>query len=204
MLLVIASISAAVNLVLLAGIPFLVYFGFQKWRHKRTLGECAERTGLQLGNPRFLLHGAAVSVLAVALLMVWPPPLAPFLRHGSPQEAFHGLGLNAQSVLLALLYGVLKTGLPEEFLFRGLIAGSLFRHLRPVQANLAQAAIFVLPHLFVLKVMPELWVLIPIIFVAALFVGWLRSVSGSILGPTLVHAALNVTICLSVAMRSAS
>ena len=203
MLLLIASISAVLNIVLFAGLPFLIYFKFQKWRHKRTLSECAKRAKLQLGNPRFLIHGAAVSVLAVALLMVWPPPLAPFLRHGSPQEAFRGLGLNAQSVLLALLYGVLKTGLPEELLFRGLIAGSLFRHLQPVWANLAQAAIFLIPHLFVLRVMPELWALIPVVFVASLFIGWLRSVSDSILGPILVHAALNVTICLSVAMRTA-
>jgi membrane protease YdiL (CAAX protease family) len=40
----------------------------------------------------------------------------------SPQQVFRGLGLGVPSVLLALLYGVVKTGFPEELLFRGLIA----------------------------------------------------------------------------------
>lgn len=40
------------------------------------------------------------------------------------------------------------------------------------------------------------------IFVGALFVDWARIKSGSIVGPWLVHAAANVTTCLSVALRT--
>jgi membrane protease YdiL (CAAX protease family) len=51
--------------------------------------------------------------------------------------------------------------------------------------------------------MPEMWWLLPFVFVGALFVGWIRIRSGSILGPWLVHAALNVTTCLHVASGTA-
>ena len=69
-------------------------------------------------------------------------------------------------------------------------------------ANLVQALIFLAPHLLVLWIMPEMWWGMPIIFAGALFVGWLRIRSGSILGPWLVHASANVTMCLSVAART--
>ncbi len=106
---------------------------------------------------------------------------------------------------MALLYGVVKTGFPEELLFRGLIAGSLSRRLSIFWANLWQACIFLIPHLLVLRIMPEMWVwgILPIIFAGSLFLGWVRIRSGSIIGSWLIHAAGNVAICLSVAIRTA-
>ena len=103
---------------------------------------------------------------------------------------------------MALLYGVVRTGLAEELLFRGLIAGSLSRRLPEVWANVVQALIFLAPHLLVLLVMPEMWWIMPLVFAGALFAGWLRIRSGSILGPWLIHASANVTMCLSVAART--
>jgi membrane protease YdiL (CAAX protease family) len=41
------------------------------------------------------------------------------------------------------------------------------------------------------------------VFVTALFLGWARIRSESILGPWLVHSAANVATCLSVAARTA-
>jgi membrane protease YdiL (CAAX protease family) len=105
---------------------------------------------------------------------------------------------------MALLYGVLQTGFPEELLFRGLIAGSLARRLTGAWANLLQALIFLAPHLLVLRIMPEMWWILPIVFAGAVFVGWLRIRSGSIIGPWLIHASANVTMCLSVAARTGS
>jgi membrane protease YdiL (CAAX protease family) len=105
---------------------------------------------------------------------------------------------------MALLYGVVKTGFAEEFLFRGLIAGSLARRLPLPWANLAQALLFLLPHLLALRVMPETWGILPLVFAGALFAGWVRIRSGSIFGPWLLHAALNFTMCLSVAARTAT
>jgi membrane protease YdiL (CAAX protease family) len=199
-----ATLSALLNVVLFAGLPFLVYYTYHRWRHGRGVVEVARRAGLQGSGLRFLGYAAAASLAAVAVLVVWPPPLEPFLRQGSPQKAFAGLGLSGPAVVLALLYGVIKTGFAEELLFRGLIAGSLARRLPALWANLLQALIFLLPHLLILFVMPEMWAVLPVVFVGALFLGWLRIKSGSILGPWLIHATGNVTMCLSVAARTAA
>lgn len=196
-------LSALVNLVLLVGLPFAGYLAYHKLRHRRGFGEIARRAGLALGEARYLLYALAAAVAVVAVLLVWPPPLEPFLRAGSAHRSFAGLGLGGPAVPMALLYGVVKTGFSEEFLFRGLIAGSLGRRMALPWANLVQALIFLLPHLVLLVVLPEMWAVLPVVFAGALFAGWLRIRSGSILGPWLIHAAANVTMCLSVAARSA-
>ena len=142
MLLTNEAISALLNLFLLAGLPFLVYFAYQKWRQKRGFRRSRGGSGLQLGEGRYIGYSLAVALATVAVLVIWPPPLEPFLREGSPQRAFVGLGLSGQAVAMALLYGVVKTGFTEELLFRGLIAGSLARRLPAVWANLCAS-----PHL---------------------------------------------------------
>ena len=204
MLLASAALSALVNLLVFAGLPFFAYFVYQEWRHKRAFGEILRRAGLQLGAGRYVAYSAAFAIAAVAILAVWPPALDPFLRDGSPQQPFVGLGLGGPAVLMALLYGVVQTGFPEELLFRGLIAGSLSRRLPLQWANLGQALIFIIPHLLVLRVMPELWGILPVIFAGSLFWGWVRIKSGSIIGSWLMHASANVAMCLSVAIRTAT
>jgi membrane protease YdiL (CAAX protease family) len=195
-----AAISALLNLTVLGGLPFLVYFAYQKLRHKRGFRDIAQRAGLQLGAGRYLGHSLLCAIATVAILLIWPPPLEPFLRAGSPQRAFIGLGLSGQAITMALLYGVVQTGFTEELLFRGLIAGSFARRLADAWANLVQALIFLAPHLLLLFIVPEMWWVMPLIFAGALFAGWLRFRSGSILGPWLIHATANVAICLSVAV----
>jgi membrane protease YdiL (CAAX protease family) len=204
MLLANAALSALVNLLVFACLPFFAYFVYQKWRHKRAFGEILRRAGLQLGAGRYLAYSAAFACAGVAILVLWPPPLDPLVRKGSPQRPFVGLGLGGPAVLMALLYGVVQTGFPEELLFRGLIAGSLSRRLPLLWANLGQALIFFIPHLLVLTVMPEMWGILPIIFAGALFCGWVRIKSGSIFGSWLLHASGNVAMCLSVAIRTAT
>ena len=204
MLLANAALSALVNLLVLAGLPFLSYFAYQKWRHKRTFGEISRRAGLQFGAGRYVAYSLAFALAVVAILVVWPPALDPFVRDGSPQQPFVGLGLGGPAVPMALLYGVVKTGFPEELLFRGLIAGSLSRRLPILWANLGQALAFFLPHLLVLRVMPELWGILPVIFAGSLLFGWVRIKSGSIIGSWLMHASGNVAMCLSVAIRTAA
>ncbi len=198
-----AAVDAVFNVLLLGGIPFAVYFLWHRLRHKRGLGEVARRAGLQVGDPKYIAYSAAFAAVSVAALLLWSPPIEVFTREGSPQRDFLGLGITGTSVAMALLYGVVKTGFAEELLFRGLIAGSLGRRLPLVWANILQALVFLLPHLLVLTVMPEMWGLLPIVFGTALFLGWARIRSESILGPWLVHAAANVATCLSVAARTA-
>jgi membrane protease YdiL (CAAX protease family) len=203
MLLATAAISALVNLLVLAALPFLFYFAYQRRRYKRRFAEVAQRAGLRLGEARYVGYSFAFALAGVTLLTIWPPPLEPFLRPGSPQQSFQGLGLAGAALPMALLYGVVKTGFTEEFLFRGLIAGSLSRRLSLLWANVLQALIFLIPHMLVLRVMPEMWGILPVIFAAALFVGWVRIKSGSIIGGWVIHAFANIAICLSVAIRTA-
>ena len=199
-----AALSALVNLIVLAGFPFLFYFIFHKWRRKRGFREIARRAGLLLGDVRYIYYSLWVVLVTVVILVLWPPPLEPLIRKGSGLASFAGLGFGGSTVLLASLYGIVKTGFSEEFLFRGLIAGSLSRRLSVFWANGVQALIFLLPHLAILFIMPEVWPILPIVFVGALFKGWVRIKSGSIIGPWLIHASANVTMALSVAIRSAS
>jgi len=198
-----AAQSALVNLLVFAGLPFLFYFAYQKWRHKCGFGEIAQRAGLRLGEARYIGYSLAFALAGVTILVIWPPPLEPFLRPGSPQQSFRGLGLGA-ALPMALLYGVIKTGFTEELLFRGLIAGSLSRRFSLLWANVVQALVFLIPHLLVLRVMPQMWGILPIIFASALFVGWVRIKSGSIIGGWVIHASVNVAMCFSVAIRTAT
>ena len=198
-----AALSALLNVVVLAGLPLFGFYLYHRIRHRRSLREVADRAGLRLGETRYLWSCLAAAVLTAFVLVAWPPPREPFLRDGSPQRSFVGLGLGGDAITLAMLYGVIKTGFAEELLFRGLIAGSLGRWLGLKWGNVVQAVIFLLPHMPVLLIMPELWWILPLVLAGALFTGWVRIRSGSIYGPWLIHATANVTICLSVAGRTA-
>jgi membrane protease YdiL (CAAX protease family) len=198
-----ALVSALVNLLLLAGLPLLVYYGYHKFRKKRGFKEVAERAGLRLGKGRYVGYALLAAFGTVVVLFCWPPPLEPMTREGSAWRGFVGLGLGGQSVVMALLYGVVKTGFTEELLFRGLIAGSLSRRLSLVWANIWQSVIFLVPHLLILLVAPEMWGLLLLVFGFSLFAGWLRIKSESIIAPWLLHASLNAAMALSIAVRSA-
>jgi len=102
-------------------------------------------------------------------------------------------------VISVINYGLIATGFPEELLFRGLIAGALFRRFSFWKANLIQASIFLLPHLLILIVAPQLWALAILLPLAlGLFAGWLRHSSGSIAPGVLVHAVSNMAGALAV------
>lgn len=72
-------------------------------------------------------------------LLAWPPSAENATAEGSAFREFAGLGLTGNTIILALLYGVLKTGFAEEFLFRELLGGSLARHLSERWTNRLQA-----------------------------------------------------------------
>jgi membrane protease YdiL (CAAX protease family) len=198
------ALSAFLQALVLGGIPFLGYFVYQRWRHKRTFGEVARRAGLQVGEPRYLAYSLAFALLGVVIIWFWSPPLEPFIRQGSAQRQFVGLGFSGQAVTRAFLYGGVQTAFTEELLFRGLIAGSLSRRLSILWANVSQAFIFFLPHLLILTLMPEMWPILPLVFLGALVFGWVRIKSGSILGSWLMHASGNVTMALMVAIRTSA
>jgi len=189
------------NLLLLVCFPSLIYAGYQIARHRRSFHEIRGRAGLRVGEPRYLLYCLVASGAVVLLLLIWPPSPDTFGREGSAQRPFVGAGLNTTTLLAALLYGVIQTGFSEEFLFRGLVAGSLSRRMPAVWANGVQAVIFLLPHLAILAIMPEAWPVLFLVLAGALFTGWVRIESGSILGPWMLHATANVTTALLVATQ---
>lgn len=195
-------LSALVNVLVLGGVPFLAYFTFHRWRRGRSVREILARSGLALGEPRYLTYCALFSALAVVVFLFWRPSVTEFTREGSAWRAFLGVGLGAKGIAMALVYGIVKTGFPEELLFRGLIAGSFSRRFALPWANLFQALLFLAPHLLLLFIMPDQWSFLIWVFLGALFVGWARIRSGSILGPWLAHASLNVTTGLYVAGTS--
>jgi membrane protease YdiL (CAAX protease family) len=197
-----AAVSALLQFLVIGGMPLLVYTAYQTWRHKRSWAEIRDRVGLKACPLRYLLYSLALACVGVVAVVVWSPSLEQFTREGSAQSRFAGLGFGATAVTVAFLYGAVQTGLTEELLFRGLIAGSLSRRLPFVWANLAQAAIFFLPHLLILYVMPEAWGLLPLVFAGALVFGWIRIESGSIVGPWLMHTAGNMAMALSIAVRT--
>lgn len=196
-----ALLSATLNLVVLAGLPFLLYAMWLRFRCRLGLREIADRAGLRQGQARYIGYGLVLALFAMILLVIWRPPLAPFLRPGSAERIVAGLDLKV-ALPIALLYGVVQSGLTEEVLFRGLIAGSLGRRMPLAWANLSQAAIFLLPHLLILRLIPGMWGILPVIFLLGLIAGWLRIQSGSIVGGWIIHSVINVTMCLSVALRT--
>ena len=196
--------SAILQLAVLGGVPFFIYAAWQRLFRKRTFKDAAARAGLRWCEWRYLAYSAAFAAAGVALVAIFMPSTEVFTRQGSAQRQFVGLGFSAVAIAKAFLYGAVQTGLTEELLFRGMIAGSLSRRLPFVWANIVQALIFFLPHLLILQFAPELWPVLPLVFVGALVFGWFRIKSGSILPSWIMHASGNVGIALIVAIRTAA
>jgi membrane protease YdiL (CAAX protease family) len=198
------AIKAVVNATLIALLPFGAYCGYHALRHGRSPAEVARRAGLQVGERRYIGY-AGLYILGMTLvsgaLILWPLPFGEDLGSNprSPLRPFVGLGLNAQSFAMAVLYGFVSTGFSEELLFRGLIAGVLSRRLSLWWADTWQSLIFVLPHLALVFINPRVAWVLPLVFGQGLFLGWLRIRSGSILGPWAIHAWFNFLAALRAA-----
>lgn len=87
------------NLLLLFLGPFAAFWGYQRWRHERSLPETIGKAGLAVGQPRYLVHCLAASAAVVLLLLVWPPSPETFGRPGSAQRPFVGAGLSGATLL---------------------------------------------------------------------------------------------------------
>jgi membrane protease YdiL (CAAX protease family) len=163
--------------------------------------EIAKCLGLTLGEGRYYLWALAFSVVGVfASILVWELIPSELLDGGNlAQQRFVGRPLTVAGIGSALAFGFLETGLGEELLFRGLIAGCLGRRMKLWPANVIQAAIFTLPHLLILTADLGLWpVAVFFPFVAGLANGWLRLASGSIVPGWLTHGIGNVVSAIVV------
>lgn len=196
------AVNTSFNLVLLVGIPLLFYYAVHRRRHQRGIAEVMGRAGMRLGESRYLWYAAGGVVVVLLWIAVLPPDLEVITREGTVQHRFAGRGIDVDTVSSAALYALVQTGFSEEFLFRGLIAGSLGRRMSLVRANVLQAALFLAPHLLLLTIMPEHWPVLILVFIGALFAGWLRLRSGSIAGPWMLHGGANLVVTLSVLVRT--
>jgi membrane protease YdiL (CAAX protease family) len=182
-------------------IPVVVFAVVVRFVGKLIGREIAKRLGLTLGEKRYYLWALVFSVVGVfASILVWRL-MSSELRDGGnlAQQRFVGQPLTIASIASALVFGFLETGLGEELFFRGLIAGWLGRRVKFWPANVIQAAIFTLPHLFILTADLSLWpVAVFVPFVAGLAQGWLRLASGSIVPGWLTHGIGNVVSAIVV------
>jgi membrane protease YdiL (CAAX protease family) len=141
----------------------------------------------------------AIVVLAVLARVVLPqtfshPPLNTTL-YGYSHETL-GVGTLAS----AFVYETFMTALGEELLFRGLIAGWLLGWLGARWGNLAQALVFLLPHLPLIIIAPGLWWLVLVAALGGgLTLGLVRQRTGSILPGLLGHGIGN-TVAAGVTM----
>lgn len=188
------SLKMALQNMMWLSLPVIIYALVMRWRAQTKI---CERLGLKIGNPHFYLIALAACI-PISLSSIWISSKTSSFS-GSMIAPFLGASPSPENIARILIYGFLSTGFPEELLFRGLIAGSIFRRLAFWKANVIQAAIFTLPHFLILFIAPSLWPLVICVpFGLGLLLGWLRYRSGSIGPSVLVHALGNMAGAFAV------
>lgn len=174
----------------LFSLPALVYFIVARARGRsvdRTMGVLGLRLGPAAG------YGLAALVTLLLAPLVWAA------LQMVPSEALAASSVTQPAIGGVALAMVVLRAIGEEVLFRGLIAGLLFRAFGFARGNLLQALLFGLPHLWLLTVDLEFWPLTLVQFAAGWLLGWLRHRSGSIGPGIFTHALSNVVTALLLA-----
>jgi membrane protease YdiL (CAAX protease family) len=165
----------------------------------RRWGEALEFVSWRGAPAADLLLGAGIGLLPGALMLAGAG-LLPEDAFGSPDIAnsyYAGWTPGLAAFGLALAREAFYVALGEELFFRGLLGGWLFQRWGFALGNLAQAAVFTLPHLLLLNVSPALWPLLPAQFAAGWLFGWLRHRSGSVLPGWVGHSLANAVGALA-------
>ena len=176
-------LSAAVELALFS-LPSLIYVVIV--RRRNTDRERALVTvGIVLGRPVGYLWAVGIMIITAPLvyLALWLVPTS--ISH-TPNVV-----VGAASTRAGYAAAVLHA-LAEEMLFRGFIAGLLFRRFGFGVGNIIQTLVFLAPHLLLLLISRTLWPLLALQSIAGWLLGWLRYRSHSV-GPSwLAHAGANI------------
>lgn len=138
---------------------------------------------------RWPLVVGIVAFLVIIFLTARGRTLAFFPTHG---------GVSASRFVAlapALVVLVLMNGLREELWFRGLFLKKYGKFLGPWSSNVLAAVIFTSFHVQV-QYSASILPFLAITLVSGLFLGWLMQKSGSILAPTIFHAATDIPIFL--------
>ncbi len=156
----------------------------------QALGVVGVRLGARSGYALALALAIPGTVLAALLLGFVPG----HVLHGGSKNIV-GAPTNAGGYLALVLLA-----LAEEMLFRGFVAGLLFKRFGFRAGNVLQALAFFAPHTLLLLVSFSLWPILPLQLIAGWALGWLRDRSGSI-GPCwLAHAITNLLTAVIVGL----
>lgn len=157
--------------------PVLVYIVVLRGRDKQWRGTLV-RVGLRSASFRYCAWALGILALTSGLLALWAMRSISEEVLTSPNvtvSQYEGMGLSAGTILLVLFRETFYVALGEEFLFRGLLGGVLFRRLGFALGNVVQTGLFLLPHLGLLLVSLGLWRLVFVQLVVGWLLGWLGS-----------------------------
>lgn len=181
-------------MLIIFSLPSIIYM-IVLARRGTPFSEARKNVGWTLCTGKDLLYAAAVFVAVAIIAFIALKFIPAALLEGA--SSYAGQPLNARSILAALINEAFYIALGEEVFFRGFLGSWLFRRLGFRWGNLVQATMFLLPHLFLLAVGPQIWPVFIIQFCAGWAQGWLRYKSGSILPGWLVHTATNLVSAIS-------
>lgn len=170
---------------LIYSLPSLIYVLV----HRRDWRAACSRVGWRWGTP--VGYGLATALLVFNLLASWA------VLKALPADVWEMPGVVVlQTLSASAVIGVVLRAAGEEIFFRGFLGNLLIRKLGFTWGNLAQAIVFLLPHLMLLSVDLRLWPLLPLQFAIGWLLGWLTHRSGSVLPAIVVHAVTNVAVGL--------
>jgi membrane protease YdiL (CAAX protease family) len=187
--------------LIVLSIPSLIYIAIRKRRGDKW-NEVFEKIGCQGSRPIYFLwsFGVIIFVGGLGWLAVQAVPSGVLQNPKINISDYTGWMLSVNSFLLVWLREAIYVALGEEIFFRGFLGGWLVRRLGFAIGNIVQALIFILPHLLLLLVSLDLWLIIVVQLIAGWLLGWLRYRSNSILPGWLAHSLTN-TLGALVVMR---
>jgi uncharacterized protein len=178
--------------LILFSIPSIIYAVVQR-RRGMEWRDIFERLGLQGSRPVYFLWTLGVTLVTGALGWVAfsriPPEI--FSDPNISHSEYAGWTLSLASFFLVFFREAIFVALGEEIFFRGFLGGWLFRRFGFPIGNAIQTLVFLLPHLLLLTVSLDLWLIVVVQLVAGWFLGWLRFRSASILPGWLAHSLIN-------------
>ncbi|MGI8506491.1 MAG: CPBP family intramembrane glutamic endopeptidase [Solirubrobacteraceae bacterium] len=139
------------------------------------------------------LQDLALTVLLVALAVAALAPIHTGALHGSVTVVGKATTPSGYAAVIVL-------ALAEEMLFRGFVAGLLFRRFGFRAGNALQALVFFAPHLLLLLVSLSLWPILPVPLAGGWLLGWLRQRSGSIGPGWIAHSIANILASVILAL----
>ena len=138
--------------------------------------------------------GAAIAIaLRLPVLLTWlarPDSLPALTQDDLLWQMLSGV-LERYGWVAALWILSVAAPVAEEFLFRGILYRAFAAHLRPLWANLLQAALFSAMHQEDLKGSI-------LLFVLGLALGTVARRSGGLLAPMVLHAIFNLIAALMI------